>query len=142
MPYRYDEISKSAKRRVRSCSSSMHSIKSRHDFHVERATAGRSTVPSTGHVAIRSRVVSSNQPAGLYLNQPSEKYARDCSTYSRAGATNGGVEGTAPEGAGGRQRREGPTGLDVSGARPTSPKGWNAMMQTLRDANVRKGGGV
>ena len=41
------------------------------------------------------------------------------------------------------RQRQGPTGLDVSGARPTSPKGWNTMMQALKDANVSawQGGG-
>ena len=37
------------------------------------------------------------------------------------------------------QRREGPTGLDVGGSRPTSPRGWNTMMQALRQANVGVG---
>ena len=37
------------------------------------------------------------------------------------------------------QKREGPTGLDVGGYRPTSPKGWNTMMQALRESNVGSG---
>ncbi len=34
--------------------------------------------------------------------------------------------------------RQGPTGLNVNGARPTSPKGWNAMIAQLKAANVRR----
>ncbi|GAX73407.1 hypothetical protein CEUSTIGMA_g859.t1 [Chlamydomonas eustigma] len=36
-----------------------------------------------------------------------------------------------------QRAKQGPTGLNVQGARPTSPKGWNAMMLTLQGANVK-----
>ena len=42
----------------------------------------------------------------------------------------------SPSGTPARQR-QGPTGLDVAGSRPTSPKAWNMMVQKLKEANVR-----